>query len=71
MTVLHRLSGIAPTALLVVAIGAPVYALPATLSLPRGQRPGVTKLAIPQAALSEPVPVKGLNRFGRHRRGCQ
>ena len=30
--------------------GLPVYALPATLSLPRGRRPGLAPLTIPQAA---------------------
>jgi hypothetical protein len=34
----------------VIAIGTPLYALPATLSLPSGQRPGVEKLTIRQAA---------------------
>lgn len=35
---------------LIVALGFPLYALPATLSLPRGQRPGVEPLTISQAA---------------------
>jgi transglutaminase-like putative cysteine protease len=30
--------------------GLPIYALPATLSLPRGRRPGLAALTIPQAA---------------------
>jgi len=42
---------IALVALLAIAIGMPLYALPATLLLPRGQRPGVKKLTISQAAL--------------------
>ncbi|MEJ2601578.1 MAG: hypothetical protein P8Z00_24860 [Anaerolineales bacterium] len=31
--------------------GLPLYALPASLSLPRGRRPGLAVLTIPQAAL--------------------
>lgn len=30
--------------------GLPIYALPASLSLPRGRRPGLAPLTIPQAA---------------------
>ncbi len=50
MKVLCKLARIAPIAVLAFAVGVPLYALPATLSLPRGQRPGVEKLTIPQAA---------------------
>ena len=50
MKILWRLARIAPIAVLAIAIGTPLYALPATLSLPGGQRPGVKKLTIPQAA---------------------
>jgi transglutaminase-like putative cysteine protease len=35
---------------LIIAIGLPLYAVPATLSLPRGQRPGADAMTIPQAA---------------------
>ena len=50
MKTLCKLTRTAPLAVLAFAVGAPLYALPATLSLPRGQRPGVEKLTIPQAA---------------------
>jgi hypothetical protein len=50
MNVLLKLARIAPIALLAVAAGVPLYGLPATLSLPRGQRPGVARLTLPQAA---------------------
>ena len=50
MKVLHKLSRIVPAALLAIGIGVPLYALPATLTLPRGQRTGVQKLTIPRAA---------------------
>jgi transglutaminase-like putative cysteine protease len=50
MKTLCKLSRIAPLAILAFAVGVPLYALPATLSLPRGQRSGVAKLTIPQAA---------------------
>jgi len=40
----------APLALLAVAAGVPLYGLPATLTLPRGQRPGVERLTLAQAA---------------------
>ena len=41
---------IAPIALLAFAVGVPLYGLPATLSLPRGQRPDVDRLTLSQAA---------------------
>lgn len=50
MSALGRLARVAPVSLLVLGIGVPVYALPATLSLPTGQRPGVEPLTIAQAA---------------------
>jgi transglutaminase-like putative cysteine protease len=50
MKVLGKLSRIGSTALLAVAVGVPAYALPATLSLSRGQRPGIGKLTLSQAA---------------------
>jgi hypothetical protein len=50
VNVLGRLARIAPVSLLVVAVGVPMYALPATRSLPRGQRPGVESLTIAGAA---------------------
>jgi transglutaminase-like putative cysteine protease len=50
MNLLYRLARIVPTALLAIGLGVPIYALPATLSLPRGQRPGVGKLTLAQAA---------------------
>jgi len=50
MKILCKLTRTAPLAILALAVGAPLYALPATLSLPSGQRPGVEKLTIPQAA---------------------
>jgi transglutaminase-like putative cysteine protease len=50
MKVLYKLARIAPTALLAIAVGVPLYALPATLSLPRGQQSTVGKLTRPQAA---------------------
>jgi hypothetical protein len=50
MRLLGKMGRIATTALLAVAVGVPTYALPATLSLPRGQRSGVDKLALSQAA---------------------
>jgi transglutaminase-like putative cysteine protease len=50
MKVLRKLSRIGPATLLAIAVGVPAYALPATLSLPRGQRPGIGKLTILQAA---------------------
>jgi transglutaminase-like putative cysteine protease len=50
MQVLRKLARIAPTALLAIVGGVPAYALPATLSLPRGRRPGIGTLTIPQAA---------------------
>jgi len=50
MKAAYKLLKIAPLAALAIAAGVPLYALPATLSLPRGQRPGVAKLTIPQAA---------------------
>lgn len=34
-----------------ILVGTPLYALPATLSLPRGLRPGLKPLTLPQAAL--------------------
>lgn len=37
-------------AVLVIVAGVPLYALPATLSLPAGPRPGIEKLTISQAA---------------------
>lgn len=36
--------------LLLLLVGLPVYALPATLSLPPGRRPGLEPLTLPQAA---------------------
>ena len=39
-----------PLALLAVAAGVPLYGLPATLTLPRGPRPGVERLTLAQAA---------------------
>jgi hypothetical protein len=45
----NKLLMIAPIAVLAFFVGVPLYALPATLSLPRGQRPGVAKLTLPQA----------------------
>jgi hypothetical protein len=50
MKALCKLAWIAPLAVLAIVAGVPLYALPATLSLSRGQRPGVEKLAISQAA---------------------
>jgi transglutaminase-like putative cysteine protease len=50
MNVLSKLARIVPTALLAIGLGVPIYALPATLSLPRGRRPGVDKLTLAQAA---------------------
>ena len=50
MKVLYKLARIVPAALLAIVVGVPLYALPATLSLPRGQRPGIGKLTILQAA---------------------
>jgi len=51
MKVVLEWTMIALAALLAIVVGVPLYALPATLSLPRGQRPGVKKLTISQAAL--------------------
>lgn len=45
-----KLARIAPTVLLAIGVGVPAFALPATLTLPRGQRPGIGKLTIAQAA---------------------
>jgi hypothetical protein len=50
MNVWHKLARTAPLALLAFAVGVPLYGVPATLSLPRGERPGVPKLTIDQAA---------------------
>jgi transglutaminase-like putative cysteine protease len=50
MQVLFQLARIAPIVVLAFAVGVPLYGLPATLSLPRGQRPGVARLTLPQAA---------------------
>ena len=50
MRFLQKLAQIVPAAVLAIAVGVPLYALPAMLSLPRGQRPGVEKLTISQAA---------------------
>jgi hypothetical protein len=50
MTVWIKLVRTVPLALLAIAVGTPLYGLPATLSLPRGQRPGVERLTIDQAA---------------------
>lgn len=37
-------------AILLLIVGLPLYAIPATLSLPRGRQPGLEKLTISQAA---------------------
>ena len=50
MNDIWRLARIAPLALLAFAVGVPLYGLPATLTLPRGQRPGVERLTLAQAA---------------------
>jgi transglutaminase-like putative cysteine protease len=50
MQILIKLAKIVPLILLAFAAGVPLFGLPATLSLPRGQRPGVHKLTIEQAA---------------------
>jgi transglutaminase-like putative cysteine protease len=50
MTVIWKGVRIAALAVLAAAAGVPLYALPATLSLPRGQRPGVPRLTLAQAA---------------------
>ena len=50
MQPLTKLARIVPLTLAAFAAGVPLFALPATLSLPRGQRPGVDKLTIEQAA---------------------
>ena len=50
MNGIWRLVRIAPIAVLAFAAGIPLYGLPATLSLPRGPRPGVDRLTLPQAA---------------------
>lgn len=38
-------------AVVVIVVGVPLYALPATLSLPRGIRPGLQSLTVSQAAM--------------------
>jgi len=50
MKLARTLLYIASAAALAVAVGTPLYALPATLSLPRGPRPGLEPLTISQAA---------------------
>ena len=54
MQTLLKLAKIVPLVLSAVAaafaVGVPLFALPATLSLPRGQRPGISRLTIEQAA---------------------
>jgi len=50
MQILLKLTKIVPLIPLAFAAGVPLFALPATLSLPRGQRPGVNRLTIEQAA---------------------
>lgn len=50
MQILIKLAKIVPLVLLAFAVGVPLFGLPATLSLPRGQRRGVSKLTIEQAA---------------------
>ena len=50
MSALRTLTKIVPVAALVMAVAVPLYAIPATLSLPRGLRPGLKQLTIPQAA---------------------
>jgi hypothetical protein len=47
---MHKLLKIVPLAFLAFAVGVPLYGLPATLSLPRGRRPDVGSLTLPQAA---------------------
>jgi hypothetical protein len=50
MYVLGKLSRVIALILLAFAVGVPAFGLPAALSLPRGQRPGVAKRSIEQAA---------------------
>jgi hypothetical protein len=50
MIVWHKLTKMIPLALLAFAAGVPLYGLPATLTLPRGRRPGVDRLTVDQAA---------------------
>jgi transglutaminase-like putative cysteine protease len=50
VNVLGKLARLAPTAILAIGLGVPLYALPATMSLPSGRRPGVERLTIAQAA---------------------
>ncbi len=50
MKALLKLAKVAPIVVLAIAAGVPLYGLPAALSLPRGQRPGVARLTLPQAA---------------------
>jgi hypothetical protein len=49
MNGMQKLVRIAPLALLAFAAGVPLYGLPAALTLPRGQRPGVERLTLSQA----------------------
>lgn len=50
MKAFSKLVRIAPITLLAFVAGVPLYGLPATLSLPRGPRPGVDRLTLSQAA---------------------
>jgi len=50
MKVLGKLARVGPTVLLAIGVSVPAYAVPATLTLRRGQRPGIGKLTIAQAA---------------------
>jgi transglutaminase-like putative cysteine protease len=50
MIVIWKVLRIVPLALLAIAAGVPLYNLPATLTLPRRQRPGVLPLTLAQAA---------------------
>ena len=50
MQVLIRLAKVVPLIFVAIAVGVPLFGLLATLSLPRGQRRGVDKLTIEQAA---------------------
>ena len=45
-----KLAWMLPLVLLAFAVAVPVFGLPATWTLPRGQRPGVDRLTIDQAA---------------------
>jgi hypothetical protein len=50
MQILFKLARIVPLIVLGFGVGVPLFGLPVTLTMPRGQRPGVRKLTIGQAA---------------------